>query len=64
MQIKSNLDFKYLKDNFNIQTKNVPDFKIPKIQDDELKPQDFKEYNLLTYPYVIDYDVIDNFNEQ
>ena len=63
MSIKTNLDYTYLEENFEIERKTVPDFKSPKMGGDELKPEDYKDYNLLTYPFVIDYDVIDDFNE-
>lgn len=42
----------------------VPDFKFPKIEEAELKPGDFSEYNLVTYPFAIDYDAVEEFNEQ
>lgn len=47
-----------------IEYEEVPDYKPPKQDDDNFKPEDFKDYNLLTYPFIIDYDYVDDFNEQ
>jgi len=63
MAIKSNLDFQFLEENFIVEEKTVSDYKSPKMGGDELKPEDYKNYNLLTYPFVINYNQIEDFSE-
>ena len=62
VNVKSNLHFS--NKDITIEYEEVPDYKPPKQEDDNIKPEDFKDYNLLTYPFTIDYDCVDDFNEQ
>ena len=37
---------------------------MPKIQEEELKPSDFENYNLLSHPFKIEYGLEDEYNVQ
>lgn len=62
VNVQASLDFS--NKDIIVDYEEVPDYKPPKQDDDNFKPEDFKDYNLLTYPFTIDYDCIDDFNEQ
>ena len=64
MKVEYNLDYEKMENLFNFEEKEVSEFKFPKIDEDDLKPSDYKSYNLLTFPFKIDYNIIEDFNEQ
>jgi dynein heavy chain len=69
VQLTLNTDYSSLRDEFSYQTKEVKDFKYPKIDENEkeLRRLQYKDFNLRTFPTLINYDLQEqreNFNEQ
>lgn len=51
-------------DGLRVLEEQSGDFKYPKVQEEELKPSDFKNYNLLAHPFVVTCAPDEEFNVQ
>jgi hypothetical protein len=63
LQLATNLDYSAREADLTVESTDVPDYKFPTVGEEELRPEDFAGYNLLTYPFLISYDAVDDFNE-
>lgn len=49
---------------FKTNVVEVPEFRFPKMEDEETKPSDYKDFNILTFPFLIPEIAPEEFNEQ
>jgi dynein heavy chain len=63
LQLVADLDYDAQGPRLEVVAEEVPDYKFPQAGEDDAKPEDFADYGLLTYPFLISYDVVEDFNE-
>lgn len=49
---------------FRVVEKEVGEFRFPKMEDEDTKPADYRDYNIITYPFLLPEVPAEEFNEQ
>lgn len=63
LQVQADLSYVEHENSLLIDEVELPDYKFPQITEEELKPEDYQDYSLLAYPFIVNYEVTEDFNE-